>query len=286
MTVSGALSRQRRVVLITGASSGIGKACAEFLHGQGYRVYGTSRRAPRAVLETQEGEGYQQGFPLIPLDVISDESVERGVGTVLAREGRLDVLVNNAGFGLAGAVEETTVDEAREQFDTNFFGTLRLCRAVLPTMRQQGGGYILNVSSIAGLIGIPFQALYSASKFAVEGFTEALRLEVAPHGIRVVLVEPGDFRTGFAASRRLARAAHSPVYADRQAKALGVMERDETHGATPESVARLVYRIIRKGSPRLRYAVGPASETVALALKRLAPSRLFEWGIASYYRVR
>lgn len=286
MTVSGALSRQRRVVLITGASSGIGKACAEFLHGQGYRVYGTSRRAPRAVLETQEGEGYQQGFPLIPLDVISDESVERGVGTVLAREGRLDVLVNNAGFGLAGAVEETTVDEAREQFDTNFFGTLRLCRAVLPTMRQQGGGYILNVSSIAGLIGIPFQALYSASKFAVEGFTEALRLEVAPHGIRVVLVEPGDFRTGFTASRRLARAAHSPVYADRQAKALGVMERDETHGATPESVARLVYRIIRKGSPRLRYAVGPASETVALALKRLAPSRLFEWGIASYYRVR
>lgn len=286
MTVSGALSRQRRVVLITGASSGIGKACAEFLHGQGYRVYGTSRRAPRAVVETQEGEGYQQGFPLIPLDVISDESVERGVGTVLAREGRLDVLVNNAGFGLAGAVEETTVDEAREQFDTNFFGTLRLCRAVLPTMRQQGGGYILNVSSIAGLIGIPFQALYSASKFAVEGFTEALRLEVAPHGIRVVLVEPGDFRTGFTASRRLARAAHLPVYADRQAKALGVMERDETHGATPESVARLVYRIIRKGSPRLRYAVGPASETVALALKRLAPSRLFEWGIASYYRVR
>lgn len=274
------------VILVTGASSGIGKACAEFLHQQGDRVYGTSRRAPRAVAQPIASAGRRPAFDLIPLDVTSDESVERAIGIVAAREGRIDAVVNNAGFGLAGAVESTTIEEAREQFETNFFGTMRVCRAVLPIMRQQGHGHILNVSSIAGRIGIPFQALYSASKFAVEGFTEALRMEVAPFGIRVVLVEPGDFHTGFTASRRVSRDSASQAYTARQAKALEVMEHDETHGATPESVGRLVHRILTNRSPALRYAVGPASETLALALKRLAPSRLFEWGIARYYRVR
>jgi NAD(P)-dependent dehydrogenase (short-subunit alcohol dehydrogenase family) len=274
-----------RVIVITGASSGIGKACAEFLHTQGYRVYGTSRRAPRAVVQASVSDD-KPLFELIPLDVTSDESVERAIGVVAAREGRIDAVLNNAGFGVAGAVESTSLDEAREQFETNFFGTLRVCRAVLPIMRQQGTGHILNVSSIAGQIGIPFQAFYSASKFAVEGFTEALRIEVAPLGIRVALVEPGDFRTGFTASRRMARDAAPPAYSARQAKALGVMEHDETHGATPEAVGRLVHRIITSRSPRVRYAVGPASEKLALALRRFAPSRLFEWGIATYYRAR
>jgi NAD(P)-dependent dehydrogenase (short-subunit alcohol dehydrogenase family) len=274
------------VVLVTGASSGIGKACAECLHRQGDRVYGTSRRAPRAVVRRAPLDSRQPSFELIPLDVTSDESVEGAIGIIAAREGRIDAVVNNAGFGLAGAVESTTIEEAREQFETNFFGTMRVCRAVLPIMRQQGHGYILNVSSIAGRIGIPFQALYSASKFALEGFTEALRMEVAPLGIRVVLVEPCDFKTGFTASRRMTRDSPSPAYAARQERALGVMEHDETHGAAPEPVGRLVHRILTTRSPAVRYAVGPASETLALALKRLAPSRVFEWGIARYYRVR
>jgi NAD(P)-dependent dehydrogenase (short-subunit alcohol dehydrogenase family) len=273
------------VILITGASSGIGKACAEFLHQQGDRVYGTSRRAPCAVALQAVPEPRRPAFDLIPLDVTSDESVERAIGIVTAREGRIDAVVNNAGFGLAGAVETTTIEEAREQFETNFFGTMRVCRAVLPIMRQQGHGHILNVSSIAGRIGIPFQALYGASKFAVEGFTEALRMEVAPFGIRVVLVEPGDFHTGFTASRRMTHGPASGPYAARQARALAVMEHDEMHGATPESVGRLVHRILMNRSPAVRYTVGPASETLALALKRLAPSCLFEWGISRYYRV-
>jgi NAD(P)-dependent dehydrogenase (short-subunit alcohol dehydrogenase family) len=273
------------VVVITGASSGIGKACAEFLYARGYRVYGTSRQAPRAVVQASASDDAPL-FELIPLDVTSDESVERGIGIVLACEGRIDVVVNNAGFGVAGAVESTTIDEAHEQFETNFFGTMRMCRAVLPIMRQQGSGRILNLSSIAGRIGIPYQALYSASKFAIEGFTEALRMEVAPFGIQVVLIEPGDFRTGFTASRRMARDAGSPVYSARQAKALAVMEHDETQGATPEAVGRLAHRIITSRSPRVRYAVGPVSEKLALALERFAPSRLLEWGIATYYRVR
>jgi NAD(P)-dependent dehydrogenase (short-subunit alcohol dehydrogenase family) len=286
------------VVLITGASSGIGKACAEFLFARGCRVYGTSRHAPRAVVEARTSD-LAPLFRMIPLDVTSGESVAAAIGIVLACEGRIDVVVNNAGFGVAGAVELTTMDEAREQFETNFFGTMRVCRAVLPVMRQQGSGRILNLSSIAGQIGIPFQALYSASKFAIEGFTEALRSEVAAFGIQVVLIEPGDFRTGFTAARRMARAAvgrafrpaeaqgnpEASPYAERQAKALAVMEHDETHGATPEVIGRLVHRIMTSRSPGVRYTVGPVSEKLALILKRLLPSRMLAWGIAKYYKV-
>jgi NAD(P)-dependent dehydrogenase (short-subunit alcohol dehydrogenase family) len=194
------------VVLVTGASSGIGKACAERLFARGCRVYGTSRQAPRALAQVRTSD-LAPMLRMIPLDVTSDASVDAAVGVVVACEGRIDAVVNNAGFGVAGAAELTTIEEAREQFETNFFGTVRVCRAVLPVMRQQGSGRILNVSSIAGRIGIPFQAFYSASKFAIEGFSEALRMEVAPFGVKVVLIEPGDFRTGFTAARRLARGA-------------------------------------------------------------------------------
>jgi NAD(P)-dependent dehydrogenase (short-subunit alcohol dehydrogenase family) len=270
------------VVLITGASSGIGRVCAEHLHANGYRVYGTSRNAqwPGPAV----GQASSPPYCLLPLDVTSDTSVAAAVQLVVEREDALDVLVNNAGFGIAGAVEDTTIDEAREQFDTNFFGTMRMCRAALPVMRRQGSGCIVNISSIAGRIGIPFQALYSASKFAVEGFTEALRMEAAPFGIRVVLVEPGDFRTGFTGNRRLARAPVTGAYRERQSRAIAVMEHDERHGATPEAVARVVHHIVTRRSPRPRYAVGPLTERFALLLKRVVPARLFEWGLATYYR--
>ncbi len=271
-------------MLVTGASSGIGKACAEYLFMRRCRVYGTSRRTPRVDPRSTPPEAVPL-FQTIPLDITSDESVEQAVSLVLESEGRIDAVVNNAGFGLAGAVESTSIAEAREQFETNFFGTMRVCRAVLPAMRRQGHGHILNVSSVAGRIGVPFQGTYSATKFAVEGLTEALRLEVAPFGIRAVLIEPGDFRTGFTANRRKA-AGSDAAYAARQASALQVMERDETQGATPEAVGRLVHRVIMMRFPRARYAVGPPTETLALALKRFAPSRLFEWGLARYYRIR
>ncbi len=187
-----------RVVLVTGASSGIGRACAEFLAGRGYRVYGGSRRlVAGSVVES------------ISMDVGDDASVHAAVSTILAREGRIDILVNNAGIAIAGAVEDTSVEEARDQFDVNFFGVLRVCRAVLPAMREQGAGYIVNIGSIGGLIAIPFQGFYSASKFALEGLSESLRLEVRQFGVHVVLIEPGDHRTGLTDNRR--RTAESGI---------------------------------------------------------------------------
>ncbi len=307
------------VVLVTGASSGIGKACAEGLFARGCRVYGTSRHAPRALVEARTTD-FAPTLRMIPLDVTSDASVEAAVGIVFACEGRIDAVVNNAGFGIAGAAERTTLEEAHEQFETNFFGTVRVCRAVLPVMRQQGSGRVINVSSIAGRVAVPFQAFYSASKFAVEGYTTALRMEVAPFGIQVVLIAPGDFKTGFTAARkRVGRpftprrcsgcpergygapeskgraGADSPgletrptgdAYAEAESRALAVMEHDETHGATPEAVARLVYRVMTMRSPGVRYAVGPIAERLTLILQRLLPSRVFAWVIAKYYRVR
>ena len=274
----------RRVVLITGASSGIGRACADYLHRQGFRVYGTSRQAPTP--PTDRGDGEQGSFALIKMDVNQEDSVEAAVAEIMAEAGRIDVVVNNSGIGVAGAVEDTSLAEAQAQMDTNFFGALRVCRAVLPIMRTQRAGTIVNVSSIAGRIGIPFQALYSASKFALEGMTEALRMEVKPYGIRVVLIEPGDFKTGFTANRRkVAASGPGSVYQERFLNSLRVMEADEMGGAEPEQVARQLERIILSRSPRLRYAVGPLFERVAIHLKKVVPARFFEWALMTYYKI-
>jgi NAD(P)-dependent dehydrogenase (short-subunit alcohol dehydrogenase family) len=271
-----------QVVLITGASSGFGKACAEHLHARGYRVFGTSRRAPPL-----EGRAPDAGtFTMLPMDVDEDESVQQGVAAVLRHAGRLDVVVNNSGIGIAGAVEDTTVEEARVQMETNFFGVLRVCRAALPVMRAQGSGRIINISSLGGRVGVPFQALYSASKFALEGLSEALRMEVRPYGIRVVLIEPGDACTGFTARRqRTAASLENPAYRKLCDRALAVMEADEKNGLAPERVARLVERVIRARSPRLRYVVAPLPEALAMTLKRVVPASLFERGLMKYYRL-
>lgn len=267
------------VVLITGASSGIGRVCAEHLHARGYRVYGTSRRAPQTIAAGT--------VRMLAMDVTSEESVQRALQQLLAREGRLDVVLNNAGDGIAGAVEDTSIEEARQQLDTNFFGVLRVCRAVLPLMRRQGGGLIVNVSSLGGLIALPFQGLYSASKFAVEGMTEALRMEVRPFGVRVALIEPGDFRTGFTAQRRKVLAAqHGGAYAERFGKALATMERDESGGADPRAVALLLERIIRSRSPRPRYKVGGLFQKLSAGLlRKILPQKLFEYLLMASYGI-
>jgi NAD(P)-dependent dehydrogenase (short-subunit alcohol dehydrogenase family) len=267
-----------RVVLITGASSGIGQACARHLAGRRYQVFGTSRR-PQA--------GPEEPFEMIPMDVTDEDSVRQGVATVLSRAGRLDAVVNNAGFGFGGALEDTSIEEARELFETNFFGMLRVCRAALPHMRERRAGTIVNVSSLAGLIAQPFVGMYCATKFATEGITEALRMEVRPFGIHVVLIEPGDTRTAFTANRRPTQAsqAASP-YADNKQRTLAVIEHDEETGSCPEAIARLLERILRARSPRLRYPVASASQRFAAAARKLMPGGLFERALTQYYRVR
>jgi len=270
-----------RVVLITGASSGLGRACAEHLSQLGHRVYGTSRRA---ALPAEEAAG--PGPWLLPLDVRDDASVRRAVDFVLRREGRLDVVVNNAGVGIAGAVEDTAPEEARELFETNFFGVHRVCRAVLPTLRSQRSGLIVNVSSLGGLVTIPFQGFYSASKFALESLSEALRMELKPHGVHVTLVEPGDFKTDFTENRTFA-AGSGPesAYDERCRRAVAVMEHDERNGADPSELARLIARLLEKTAPRTRYPVGMFFQKLLVGIKRLLPAGLFERGLMAYYKL-
>jgi NAD(P)-dependent dehydrogenase (short-subunit alcohol dehydrogenase family) len=261
----------RKVVLITGASSGIGQACAEHLARSGWRVFGTGRGAPPAV---QAGAA----FEMVTMDVDDENSVGQAVQSVMAKAGRLDAVVNNAGIASMGAVEDTSIEEAKAQLETNFFGVLRVCRATLPALRKQGGGHVINISSLAGIIGLPFSGLYSASKFALEGVSESLRMESRAFGIHVVLVEPGDFRTNITTRRRIAAAAETnDAYREAFERCKQKQEQDETNAPGPEAVARLVGRILNDPRPRTRYSVGMLSQRMVVPLKRFLPQRLFEW---------
>jgi NAD(P)-dependent dehydrogenase (short-subunit alcohol dehydrogenase family) len=254
------------VVLITGASSGIGRACADRLHGLGWAVVGASRRG------TTTG-----GWDAVAVDVDRDGSVQSGVAGVVAEHGRLDAVVTCAGWGLAGAVEETPLADAHQQLETNFWGTVRVVQAALPVMRGQGGGRVVLMSSIGGVVGIPFQAFYTASKFALEGYGEALAYEVAPFGIEVTLVEPGNVRTGFTAARRdVPPAGRATAYADAVARAVGKMAEDEAGGVDPDRVAAVVQRVLEARRPPRRASVGRLDERVGIIGKRLIPYRLFE----------
>ncbi len=266
---------QHKVILITGASSGIGRACATALAARGHRVYGTNRRTTAA----------PAGFDLLPMDVTDEDSVLGGVRTILAQEGRLDVVVNNSGRGFGGTVEETRLEETQKLFDVNFFGAVRLCRAVLPAMRKQRAGLIINISSIGGLMGLPFQAPYSASKYALEGFTESLRLELSGLGIHAVLVEPGDVATAFTANRLHAAAASDPAspYAARYRRAIAKIESDERHGVAAERVAQTVVRVVASRKPQPRYLVGPFAQTLAARIKPYLPPAVFERLLLAYY---
>jgi NAD(P)-dependent dehydrogenase (short-subunit alcohol dehydrogenase family) len=263
----------KRVVLVTGASSGIGLACATHLAGRGYRVYGTSRQA---------ATGQAGSVVMLVADVTDDLSVERAVAAVLDREGRLDIVVNNAGMGIAGPVENTSIEAAKRQLEVNFFGAFRVCRAVLPALRSQRSGYIVNIGSIGGLIAIPYQAMYSASKFALEGLSESLRMEVRPFGIKVVIIEPGDHKTALT-ENRTEMSGGTDAYSQSFQAALARTAHDEHTGPGPEQVARLLYRIVNTRDPRLRYTIGPATQRAAVWLKRLLPYSLTEYSMRTYF---
>lgn len=275
----------KKVVLITGASSGIGKTSAQYLQEKGYQVYGTSRTVQRHRSSESHATGVAD-FTMLQMDVNSDTSVRRGVDHILKQEKRIDIVVNNAGVGIAGAIEDTSLEEAKAQFETNVWGALRVLKAVLPIMRDQKSGYIINMSSIEGLIAVPFVGLYCATKFALEGLTEALSMEVRPFGIHVVLVEPGDCCTHFTANRcKTIESQHNQAYAQQCNAAVAAMEHDEMHGFAPDKVARVLERIIRDPSPRLRYAVASPPQKLGVVLKKALPSRFFEFLIRKYYKL-
>ena len=274
MIASSPSDKEQQVVLITGASSGIGKACAEHLAARGFRVFGAQRHA--APDQTRAGV-----IEHLTMDVDDDDSVNRAIQIVLEKAGRLDAVVNNAGFALMGSVEDTSIGEAKAQMETNFFGALRVCRAVLPIMREQGRGHIINISSLAGVLGLPFSGLYSASKFALEGMTESLRLETRRFGVRVVLIEPGDFRTQLPAKRRIASASETnDAYREAFTRFKASQDKDEAKAPTPEPVAHLVERILRSDSPSARYSIGMLGQRIVVPLKRLLPQRVFEWALS------
>lgn len=262
-----------KIALVTGASSGIGLATAARLAKDGFTVYGTSRRG---------ADAGQQSFEMLALDVTNDESIEAAVGEVMRRSGRIDVLVNNAGFGvgLAGD-EETSIAQTKAIFDTNFFGTVRMTRAVIPHMRRRGAGRIINMGSGLGIFPMPYMAIYSASKHALEGYSESLDHELRTRGIRVVVIEPGVTRTAFDTNVQEPD-SKLDEYRDVRAALNKRYEEMLAAGDTPEAVAEVVLKAAKAARPKLRYPVGSVA-TVQL-LRRLAPG-LVDGGIRKQLRL-
>jgi len=263
---------RRKIIVITGASSGFGKATAERLADAGHQVYGLSVEAVRP---SRDCDGRLRHARV---DIRSETAVRAAILGIIRKEKRIDVLVNNAGYGVAGAVEETSTEEGQDLFDVNLWGLHRLCRHVVPQMRKQGFGIIINLSSLAGLYAIPFQSIYSASKYAIEGISEALSTELKPFGIRVYLVEPGDAATSFVRNRIYARRSRRSVYGPRFRSVMRTVEHDEENGFSPEVVAACIARIATRRPRRFRFPVGNRLQCLAVRLKHLIPHALFETG--------
>ena len=265
---------EEKVALVTGVSSGIGRATAILLANRGFRVFGTMRNPtePNELLQNVE---------VVLVDVRDEESVRSGVRTVLDRTGRIDALVNNAGYALIGSSEETSIEEARDLFETNVFGVLRMSRAVLPIMRGQGYGRIANVGSVVGFVPAPFQAIYAASKHALEGYSESLDHEVRRFGVRVSVIEPGFTRTNMSQNSQVAQRLLE-VYASERNGVLHAVRENIEHGADPGVVAAVVLEALTSRSPRLRYPAGREAKFLSL-LRKFAPSGLFDRGLRKQF---
>lgn len=266
-----------KVVLITGASSGIGKAIAEFLLNKGFNVFGTSRNPPK-----------QQGtlnFPMVALDVTKPETIALAVSEVTSSAGKIDVLINNAGVGITGPIEETPDTEIKKAFDTNFFGPLNVIKEVLPVMRKNKGGLIINITSIAGYMGLPYRGIYSASKGALELTTEAFRMELKDFNIKMTNVAPGDFATNIAAGRYHAPVVSDSPYENSYGSTLRLMNQHVDQGESPNIMAKAVYRIIRKKNPKVHYKVGDKMQKFSIVLKRILPDKIYERLLLKHYKL-
>ena len=259
-----------KIAVVTGASSGIGLETATLLAENGWRVYGLSRRG---------GEDSETLRHLV-CDVTDEAQVETAFRTVFEREGRLDLLVNNAGFGISGAVEDTALASAKKQLDVNFFGCFLCCKAAVPYLRQSGGGRIINISSMVAVLSIPFQSFYSASKSAINALTLALANEVRPFGITVCALMPGDVKTGFTAARE--KKDGSDAYAAVVQKSVAMMEHDEQNGMSPRRLAEAVLRLAKKKHPKPLSTCGAQYKLFAFLQKAL-PQRLVNAIVGKIY---
>lgn len=262
------------VAIVTGASSGIGASVARLLFDNGFTVYGGSRR----------GVVCTEGVKPLRLDVTDDASVKSAVKQAISEQGCVDILVNCAGTGIAGAVEDCSGGDALAQMNTNYAGTLRMIAAVLPSMRKNRRGLIVNIGSVGGIYSIPFQTLYSSSKAAVEALTEGLRIELLPYNVKATVIEPGDVKTGFTAARMYASGCPGGVseYGEPFTRSIHQMEHDEQSGMPPESIAAAVVKAITKKNPPVRTVVGFQYKFFVF-LKRLFPTRLVESILTSMY---
>ena len=267
----------QKVILITGISSGFGMKTAELLAEKGHIVYGTVRKETGVIKKVN----------VLKMDLTDHLSIHQAVSQVLQNEGRIDILVNNAGMHTGGAIETSPIENAKLQLDTNIMGMVYMLKEVLPSMRKQKSGTIINFGSIGGLMGLPFQGFYSASKFAIEGISEALRMELRQFNINVVVINPGDFHTNNTANRRnfLAKAANDP-YAEQFSKTLSIIEKDENGGWPPEVLAKKLVRIIEMKNPGHRYVIASLEQKLAVVLKRILPSSWFMKILAPHYGIK
>lgn len=261
-----------KVVLVTGGSSGLGKAICQRLAATGHTVTGTGRAPNEA----------PNGWVLIAMDVTDDASVQKAVDTVIARHSRIDVLVNNAGTGIQGAVEDIGDALAKRLFEANVFGLHRVCRAVLPHMRAQKSGLIINISSIAANFGLPYRAFYSASKAAVDRYGEALSIEVKPFGIQVVTVQPGEFNTNIP-NARLRPDSISEPYRKGYERAMAILGGSLHYSRDPDELAVVVARIIASPRPRSVYRVAQGVQKLSVLLKKVLPGRAFERMVGKHF---
>lgn len=268
---------QSQIILITGASSGFGKFTAQMLSEQGHIVYGTSRKPSENM----------NNVKMLVVDVTSPLSIRQAVEQIISEQGRIDVLINNAGIGIGGALELATEDEVSKQMNTNFFGVVNMCREVLPAMRKARKGKIINISSIGGVMGIPYQGFYSASKFAVEGYSEALALEVHPFHIKVCLVEPGDFNTGFTDNRNISEQTRLDAdYRESFLKSLEIIEKEERNGCHPRKLAAAICKIVACKNPPFRTKVGPLVQVLFAKSKRWLPDSVMQYALRIFYAIK
>ena len=265
-----------KIALITGASSGIGKSIGEYLHLQGYKVYGTSRNPRQAELN---------GIHFLALDVTKSETISAAVKELIQKEGRLDFLINNAGKGITGPLEETQDAQIFEAFDTNYFGVLRVTRAVLPQMRKQQQGMIINITSIAGYMGLPYRGIYSATKSALEITTEAFRMELKEFNIKMTNIAPGDFATNIAAGRYHSPCVEGSPYQKNYGRTLAIMNEHVNAGEDPMRMAKKVHAVMETKYPTIHYRVGAFMQRISVALKHILPDKLFEKLLLKHYKL-